>query len=390
MSLKSAGSSAENSAAGYLYQFERALLWLATSPKNATVGIETLDDVVVRLDEEDKLILEQDKYTTQSRNTLSDASSDLWKTLGIWSLFYARKSAVNARFILSTNQVVDGCIAARFGKNPLNEGYAKETARLLQEKYKTLPEKIQRRAAPFARLNASDIIKLIQSIELSVPIDVRQADETRSRIIDHLHIPDGFNEELILRHAIGWLQDAVYRDWKNKKPAWISTASFNRMKFECLSAQKRSRRRERIANLILIDQTKAEGCRSKVFVRQIQETAVDEDVIESAIVDFLRASSERLRLAREGEVPRTEWKAYEQRLHQRWENLYRKLQVLHRGMPIPELGSLIYLETMGHREILAGEQTVEYYLANGTYHKMADAWTVGWIPAFKKLKNDQR
>jgi len=40
--------SAAGSNAGFNYQFERALYWLASSPAGSTIGIETDDDVAVR------------------------------------------------------------------------------------------------------------------------------------------------------------------------------------------------------------------------------------------------------------------------------------------------------------------------------------------------------
>ena len=73
---------APGQAAGYMFQPERALYWLATSPA-LTVGIETEDDVVVHL-QNGSSVREQDKSTISGRVPFGDRSKDLWNTLGIW------------------------------------------------------------------------------------------------------------------------------------------------------------------------------------------------------------------------------------------------------------------------------------------------------------------
>ena len=72
--------SAPGPSAGYGYQIERALYWLARSPAGAAVGIETDDDVAVR--NGTKSLLEQDKHSIAAgAEPFGDRSRDLWNTL---------------------------------------------------------------------------------------------------------------------------------------------------------------------------------------------------------------------------------------------------------------------------------------------------------------------
>ncbi len=67
---------------GYLYQIDRALLWLSMCPPNSVVSIETDDDIVIDIKNGKKInqIFEQDKSSIGKRNPFSDKSKDLWKT----------------------------------------------------------------------------------------------------------------------------------------------------------------------------------------------------------------------------------------------------------------------------------------------------------------------
>ena len=76
--------SAAASAAGFCYQFHRAIEALCVGHNGMSVGIETLDDVVI--DQRDgHYILEQDKITTMpDTEVYGDGSRNLLNTLFIW------------------------------------------------------------------------------------------------------------------------------------------------------------------------------------------------------------------------------------------------------------------------------------------------------------------
>src|ERR1700691_5129047 len=94
------------SAAGYLFQCRYALLRgvqaIADSPELA-ISIEKFDDVAFESGGDPKELI-QTKHHMGSTGSLSDASTDLWKTLLIWS---SRVSAdveapFRTRFVLLT------------------------------------------------------------------------------------------------------------------------------------------------------------------------------------------------------------------------------------------------------------------------------------------------
>lgn len=105
--------------AGTVYQLERALLHLADGSltPDAQVGIETDDDVAVRLSDEGG-IREQDKHSLD-RQPFSDGSENLWKTILIWLTALAEGAFLldQTRLFLVTNQrVQDDCLAMRISR----------------------------------------------------------------------------------------------------------------------------------------------------------------------------------------------------------------------------------------------------------------------------------
>ena len=79
--------SAVDASLGYLYQVRSALLWTLKRLKSEPdflVGIETLDDVAFESVGGDPRELLQTKHHRKAAASLTDASTDLWKTLRIW------------------------------------------------------------------------------------------------------------------------------------------------------------------------------------------------------------------------------------------------------------------------------------------------------------------
>ena len=100
--------SAAGTNAGFSYQFERALCWLAQSPAGSIIGVETEDDVAVSGADSSKL-LEQDKHSVRAAaEPFGNRSKDLWNTLAIWIEALDTKEVVadTTTFLMVTNKVL--------------------------------------------------------------------------------------------------------------------------------------------------------------------------------------------------------------------------------------------------------------------------------------------
>ena len=110
--------SAAGPLAGFAYQFERALNWLAQKEAGASIGIETGDDVAV-CNSDGSVVLEQDKHSIRKGGQpFGDRSKDLWNTLAIWveAVDSRQRPIESTLFLMVTNKEVPECIARRIAR----------------------------------------------------------------------------------------------------------------------------------------------------------------------------------------------------------------------------------------------------------------------------------
>jgi hypothetical protein len=108
---------AGGSAAGYLYQARLALaeaLRFAYAESGIEVALERFDDVSFESDGEPITLLQTKHHITKAGD-LTDASTDLWRTLRVWSekVRADPSLASRVRFVLvTTSKAPNGCVAA--------------------------------------------------------------------------------------------------------------------------------------------------------------------------------------------------------------------------------------------------------------------------------------
>ena len=198
--------------AGFDYQFERALYWLAQSPAGAVIGIETDDDVAVHTPNES--LFEQDKHSNQDKGKpFGDRSSDLWNTLAIWLDAIEKKDVTieTTRFLMVTNKTLPDCIFKQIGRA--------ETESEITACIKTLgkagldpPDEISSLVKRVMRSNSRgvlrDLLARVDSVDAS---DATGGAELRRKTIELLPLPDwcASTADSILDELRGWLHKVV-------------------------------------------------------------------------------------------------------------------------------------------------------------------------------------
>jgi hypothetical protein len=121
--MESNRHSAAGPAAGFAYQFERALNWLAKKDAGACIGIETDDDIAVR-NSDSTMVLEQDKHSIRAvAQPFGDRSHGLRNTLATWieAVDCGNRLVDTTSFLMVTNGAVPECIARRIAR-AMSEG----------------------------------------------------------------------------------------------------------------------------------------------------------------------------------------------------------------------------------------------------------------------------
>jgi hypothetical protein len=381
--------SAPGPSAGYGYQFERALYWLARTPAGAVVGIETEDDVAIRSGATS--LFEQDKHSiVDGAEPFGDRSKDLWNTLNIWldAIEESQVEVETTRFLMVTNKELPECLAKVIGAAASAEA-ARDCIAELERAAEDPPEKIAALVDRVLRSESRDtLIKLIQNTELVDAASGAAGPQVRSDTIASLQLPSWAvpTAESILNELVGWVHSCTLAAWRENKSAWIARDHFINQLHAVLDNRKRKIVRERAEYLIPVADDAVGGEKGRQFVKQLFLVTDDPVMVDSAIRDFIRCSIEKLRLSKEGNITDDDWRAFRVALCSRWEKIRARIIRLNRNDPPCDVGFEILTETTeNYRERLAGSETDEVYLTSGTYHLLADLLEVGWHPEYSKL-----
>ncbi len=377
-------------AAGFIYQFERALYWLAKSPAGFIIGIETDDDVAIQ-GSDGTQVLEQGKHSIQKgTKPFSDRSDDLWNTLSIWlqALVDGEVGPDNTRFLMVTNKSLPGRLAKRIGNAGTSEeidACVAELEKVGKSPSETIARHVKTVLNPASRVFLKTLIK---NCELSDASDKSAGAELRKKTVSELQIPEIFSSftDSIVDELSGWIERCALELWRQRKPAWIQRDHFINQLYSILDYRKRQIKRERAINLIPVGDEKVEEQKGRPFVKQIFLVTDDDDIVEDAIREYIRCNTEKIRLSQEGNLTDNDWTDFETKLHSRWEKIFKRIKRMKQGNSEEDVGFEIFAETTeDYREILAGIQTEQVYLTAGTYHRLADMIRLGWHPRYEDL-----
>lgn len=385
----SAKHAAPGQAAGYLFQPERALHWLAMADADAVVGIETDDDIAVAV-QSGVTQREQLKHTTSGSTPFGDRSKDLWNTLAIWL-----DAAANTEFevekcalILTTNVSLTDCFVTRLIKCNGGPRKIKKCLDGLLEPKKPYPKSID----PYVvRVKAHDpklITKLLAKVELCDG-DSAAGTSLRSKIASALHIPSDVPSDDIIDGLLGWVHFVTIENWRAQQPAWIKRSAFDNRLHRLIRDVRRYQSLGLPARMINVPADARARHTNKMYVRQLRLISAQQGEILGAIDDFYRCSSERFRLANEGDVTSDDWFDFEDDLKREWARVAQKEQRLHPEREPTVTGYVTYSESLAFQPLLS-LQRPQTYLTRGSFHRLANELEIGWHPDYQGLCRSQK
>jgi hypothetical protein len=394
---KQFSAQAQNQALGYLYQVRYALLILLRNgfeDPEAQISIEYLDDIAALEKDGDPKELIQMKHHVK-KASLSDSSSDIWRTLRVWSenLLQGRMQLDDLTLtLITTEHASDNSIASKlrpFDSNTRNIDTALDTLNsiaqsstnqanlaaykaflcLSDEQQKMLLSKIQ------ILDDAPDIIEVHKEITNVLRYTTRPKflDAVRDRlegwwfstVVQHLSkksIDEGENTSLVIPHRdlqimLNNIQEQFLDD---NLPIDYS-------------------------DQIIVDEDAAKkDCR--IFVKQLNLIEVNILRIQKAISDFYRASEQRSRWIRDDILLVSELDQYEAKLCDEWERLFAMMQedidsdltdinLIKEGRKL--------FNSIQYANIPIRSRCTEAYIMRGSFHMLADNLYVGWHADFR-------
>lgn len=302
---------------GYLYQARRALYAVLTAVEDAEIVIEGLDDIAVD-DPNERLRLEQLKHHLSATATLTDSSSDLWKTIRVWSTHLKQglfRAETTILALITTGTASAGSIAAWLRDDEqrnevealagLDRVAATSENRELTSAFDafnalTLHEK----QALVRSIHIMDQSPNIVDLSAEIKSEIRYA--TRPQFIDGVYERlEGWWFARVVDHLVGNSSRALTHGDVHIKLASIAE-SFrdDSLPIDFLES--------------LPDTVDPEND-ERMFVRQLREITSTKRRIEKAIVDYYRAYEQRSRWLREELLLDTDLDEYEGKLVDEWE-----------------------------------------------------------------------
>lgn len=377
-------TSASASAAGYCYQFVRALhrIFRSTHPQTR-FGIETADDVEEIVPTASGLlqINEQDKLTTGSKNPLQDSSKNLWNTLRNWldALEQARQNYAHLQFVIVTNRpIVEGSLADKLSKAQAKESIA-EAINLLRQQALSMSGETAEIAAKVVGYSDEVLEFLIGNLSV---VDAVEVDQLKQDVIATLQLPEGVDEyhEQIYLGLLGYLIQGCLDVWCEGGRYWATAETFFTRKHALLLSLQ-----QKPLQPLSQDETNHEAFAQMrqgmalPFLEQLRNLDIHDWFVNEELGHFWAAYSERTRLLKSGGALLDDFEVAEEKLCNRWKSI-RKARALTVNKPPSELVKEDLKEvykntsTPENFEMKIGRvQSSQPYLYLGTYHFLANA-----------------
>jgi len=373
---------------GYSIQLPRALYHLLKSGPGDAVCIEGLGDVTT-LTSDSCVIAEEDKSSITS-NPLTDRSTNLWKTFSNWieAINCGDLDVGKTKFILYCNQSGSHGIVDEFNsaQNQLEAKNAIDYAKA--ELNDTKPEHDIWKYYNFVvNQHETLLLDVIERFELQVGNGAGY-DEVRNEIKVKL-VPDN-QIEFIMDNLSGWLLKEIIEKIKSRKLAVVSWDDFSR---QFLVLIERIRKRE------LLDFTRVyplsnEEVQKQVkidplYLRQLDVIGSSDDELIEAVIDFLKANTNRYEWIERGIIDEDIASDFESKLSTFWKNQRKRIKLTQSKLSEEEQGQLLYTDCKSRQETIREMSPPESTIA-GTYHTLANEPVIGWHPNWDKLLSKQK
>lgn len=375
---------ASPSAAGYGYQYERALYRIFNAPNVQTrFGIETADDVeeISQSPTGTRRVSEQAKLSVQPRkNPLQDSSKNLWKTLRIWlgGLAAARQEHAELEYMLVTNRILKkGTLAMQLSEASSKQEVAQAVV-ALRNHASGMTGKAGEIAQEVVSFSDADLEFLVGRMRVE---DGQFNAQMKQRIIASLHLPEDAlaSSDSIYDGLVGFLFNQCQETWIVREPFWTS-------------AQPYYNRRQALVNAFIngpweplpFEKTEFSEWAQKIdsadmlFMRQLNKLSMPNDLLMDQFSFFCAAYSERIRLLDSGRVLLGDFDSAERALSDRW----RSIGSAHRlttGKSVDQfdiqdynavLAKTLFPETFPMK--VGRMNSSAQYLFSGTYHRMVN------------------
>jgi hypothetical protein len=390
--------------AGFTFQFQRALYRLFASEVNATIGIETDDDVVeLRYlpDGTVEAVFEQDKHSIKDTGQpFQDGSKNLWHTLHVWlvAMSSMRQAHEHICYCLVTNKAVPADAFARKLSEASEPTEIQACIKEIRERAADAESEAAVSLKAVAGFADEDLSFLIANLALMDEYGTASGIAPRDATIQLLQLPPDLEAKGadIYSSLLGQLVQACQDAWLGKKPFWIAKAPFAMRLQSEIAAHRMERYVERDFVSTQYKEYLKNDKKSHLFLRQLQHLGIPVAQCDRALEHYWAFYAERVRLWSEGDVLPSAWDSRNGHLHQRWQMITDSIALEEPpGTQEEVLAKKVLAKTLNgdFTAKLGDHDTKQPYFTSGNYHDLANqpqhACFVHWHTSFAPKKGGE-
>jgi hypothetical protein len=379
---------AADSVLGYVYQFRYALSVALDDMRDNPdhfVSIELVEDVAIE-SKDGFNVLVQAKHHDDQAPSLTDYSTDLWKTLRVWStaVYSGELDLTRTTLVLATTSEIAADSAASYLQR---QGRDPATAKVLLESAmgKSTNKELATAFAAFSSLNSNQRLALLAA--MFVADNEPQIDAMRTQIEVQLRFAAP-------RERVPHLTERLEGWWFNQ--VILALSSSPRRSIPLFSIDlKLNELRESFGsenlpidyrNLLPSDDEHQEFL-AMTFVEQMRLVGANHQIVD-AIKDYYRAFTQRNRWVSDSLLYIDDLEAYEDRLKEAWRQQFNwMLDELSEDAAEAEMqrrGRQLLKWVLDVPEHYIKPECTEPYVVRGNLHILAENLHVGWHPDFEK------
>lgn len=321
---------AQNQALGYLYQVQYALLLLieaGMADPEAQISIEYLDDIAFEKEGTPAELI-QTKHHINAKASLTNASTDLWRTFRVWSenLLQGTLQTENMTLtLITTEYAAANSAACKLRPHASGSRNVDEALKILLTIAQSSESKANEAAyKAFLSLNQNQQQVLLTNVQIldGSPniLDIQK------KLVNHLRVAARPRFlEAVCRRLEGWWLETVIKH--------LSLMSYNVVPYRDFLDMLNHIQEQFYEESLPIDfpdpiEVREEEAKvdQRIFVEQLRLVKARVKRIQKAISDFYRSSAQRSEWVRDGVLLNRELEQYEARLCDEWERCYEIMQ----------------------------------------------------------------
>lgn len=383
---------------GYLYQVRYALaLLMKNDNADFQISIEKFDDVAFSKDGVPKQLI-QLKHHIQRQGSLTDGSTDLWRTLKVWIDVVSESPDIlsGTEFLIVTTAIAPDGTAASCLKKDKNRNAEGAYEKLKDVCFRSENKDHKKYYEAFLKTDETIVKCLISQIcVIDGASDIIDVEKDFRKQIRYSCIPKYENQ--ICERLEGWWYKKAIEALCSDTPIFVTQSQVR--SFIVSVSQEYSDDNLPIdifdiGNLQENDLSASE----KIFYEQLKLICLGSRRMQTALRDYYRAFKQRANWVRNDLLYVNELEKYEQRLIDEWEHAFAAMEddlAGYSGVTEEEKiteGRRLFSE-IEKKDIRIRPKCQEAFVIRGSYHMLANQLKVGWHIDFcdrlKKLLDTQ-